>query len=174
MTNFKHIGKRIGTHGESVHGEFKIDSSEPKKPEKKVKLKKPVDISKVPKEQQDKLESFIKQWENPSNWYESRIEGFEWFLDVAEKNDVEPEAVEFVVKKNSQNMMICKPELIETEGIHEKDPLSIKDLDRLRKFLILYPQYKSRVENGENVADIAISIVKKHLEEEEKRSLGQD
>ena len=31
---------------------------------------------KIPKEQRDKLESFIKHWINPSEWYEWREEGY--------------------------------------------------------------------------------------------------
>ena len=34
---------------------------------------------KIPNEQINKLESFIKQWVNPSEWYEMRNNGFKQF-----------------------------------------------------------------------------------------------
>lgn len=130
---------------------------------------------KIPKDQRDKLESFIKQWVNPSGWYEWREEGLKWFLMVAERNDVKPEDVEFVIKKNSDGQMICQPEVKNRDSLpHIKDLPKSEDIDRLRKYLKQFPIYNNRIENGENVVDIAISIIKKYSEEEETRNLGLD
>ncbi len=124
---------------------------------------------KIPKEQRDKLESFIKHWVNPSEWYEWREEGLKWFLMVAERNDVKPEDVEFVIKKDSDGKTILEPELKNREGLSNKEVLpESEDIDRLRKFLLQFPVYNNRIENGENVVDIAISIIKKYSEEETK------
>ena len=124
---------------------------------------------KIPKEQIDKLESYIKHWINPSEWHEWRDEGLKWFLMVAERNDVKPEDVEFVIKKNSDGKMIIEPELKNKAGLTNKEELpKNEDIDRLRKFLIQFPVYNNKIENGENVVDIAISIIKKYSEEKTK------
>ena len=92
-----------------------------------------------------------------------------WFLMVAKRNDVKPEDVEFVIKKNSEGKMILEPELKNREGLSNIEDLpKSEDIDRLRKFLIQFPVYNNRIENGENVVDIAISIIKKYSEEETK------
>ena len=124
---------------------------------------------KIPKEQIDKLESYIKHWINPSEWHEWRDEGLKWFLMVAERNNVKPADVEFVIKKNSNGKVIIEPELKNKAGLSNKEDLPMsEDIDRLRKFLIQFPVYNNRIENGENVVDIAISIIKKYSEEETK------
>ena len=88
---------------------------------------------------------------------------------VAERNDVKPDDVEFVIKKNSNGKMIIEPELKNKAGLSNKEDLQkIEDIDRLRKFLTQSPLYNNRIENGENVVDIAISIIKKYSEEETK------
>jgi hypothetical protein len=172
MTNFKNFKKVIETNVESVHKDFKLQHSEIGKPSTKTDLNK-VDVSKVPKEQRDKLDSYIQQWENPSKWYECRIQGLEWFLSVAQKNNVSPENIEFVIEENSQKKPRLTPMLKSMEGSCQIIPKT-DDMDRLRKFLKLYPKYRIRVENGENVADMAISIIKNHIENEERRKLGLD
>lgn len=170
MSNFKNLKKVIETNVESVHKDFKLQHSDIGKPSPKTDLN-PVDVSKVPKEQRDKLDSYIKQWENPSKWYECRIQGLEWFLSVAQKNNVSPENVEFVIEENSQKKPKLTPMLksreISSQIIPKKD-----DMDRLRNFLKQYPKYRIRIENGENVADMAISIIKSYAEKEERRNLG--
>jgi hypothetical protein len=124
---------------------------------------------KIPKEQRNKLESFIKHWVNPSEWYEWREEYLKWFLVVAERNDVKPEDVEFVIKKNNNGKMTCEPELKSKAGLSNIEDLpKSEDIDRLRKFLIQFPAYNNRIENGEDVVDIAISIIKEYSEEESK------
>ena len=172
MTNFKNLKKVIETNVESVHKDFKLQHSEIGKPSTKTDLNK-VDVSKVPKEQRDKLDSYIQQWENPSKWYECRIQGLEWFLSVAHKNNVSPENVEFVIEKTSKKQPLLKP-MVKSKEAPTETMLQLEDMDKLRKFLKLYPQYKIRVENGENIADIAISIIKNHVENEERRKLGLD
>ena len=122
---------------------------------------------KIPKEQKDKLESFIKNWVNPSEWYEWRQEGLKWFIMVAERNNVKPEDVEFVIKKNSKGKMILEPEVKNKEDLANNKDLPVNgDIDRLRKYLIQFPKFNNRIENGENVVDIAISIINKYSEEE--------
>ena len=124
---------------------------------------------KIPKEQIDKLESYIKHWINPSEWHEWRDEGLKWFLMVAERNKVKPADVEFVIKKNSNGKVIIEPELKNKADLSNKEDLpKSEDIERLRKFLIQFPVYNNRIENGENVVDIAISIIKKYSEEETK------
>ncbi|UTB32221.1 MAG: hypothetical protein NKF70_12085 [Methanobacterium sp. ERen5] len=172
MSNFKNLKKVIETNVESVHKDFKLQPSEIGKTSPKTDLN-PVDVSKVPKEQRDKLDSYIKQWENPSKWYECRIQGLEWFISVAQKNNVSPEHVEFVIEKTSKKQPILKP-MVKSKEAPTETKLQMEDMDKLRKFLKLYPQYKIRVENGENIADIAISIIKNHIENEERRKLGLD
>lgn len=172
MTNFKNIYKGIETNVKSVQRDFQVEPAEIGKPKPKINSN-PVDISRVPKEQSDKLESYIKQWENPSKWYECRMKGLEWFLEVAEKNNVTPENVEFVIEKTSEKQPILKP-MVKTRELPDKTIPKLDDMDRLRKFLKQCPKYKVRVENGENVADMAISIIKDHLEKEERRNLGLD
>jgi len=91
---------------------------------------------------------------------------------VAERNDVKPEDVEFVIKKNSDGQMICQPEVKNRDSLpHIKDLPKSEDIDRLRKYLKQFPIYNNRIEN---VVDIAISIIKKYSEEEETRNLGLD
>lgn len=170
MTNFKNLKEVIRTNVKSIQSDFQSESSEIGNPQNKSNLG-PVDISMVPKEQRDKLESYIKQWENPSTWYESRIRGLEWFLNVAQQNNVSLEDVEFVIEKTREKRPIIKPIVKHKEISAETNP-KLDDMDRLRKFLKLYPQYKIRVENGENVADMAISIIKSYIEKEERRNLG--
>jgi hypothetical protein len=170
MTNFKNLNKAIETNVKSIQRDFQAEPAEIGKPRTKISLD-PMDISKVPKEQRDKLESYIKQWENPSKWYECKMEGLEWFLKVAQKNNATAEEVEFVIEKNSKNQPILKP-MVKNRDLTEKITPKMDDMNRLRKFLKQYPQYKSRVENGENVADMAISIIKEYLEKEERRNLG--
>ena len=121
---------------------------------------------KIPKDQRDKLESFIKQWVNPSGWYERRKEGLKSFLIVAEHNDVKPEDVEFVIKKDNTGQMICEPKVKKYDSLPNIEDLpKKKDDNRLRKYLKQFPIYNNRIENGENVVDIAISIIKKYSEE---------
>jgi hypothetical protein len=172
MTNFKNLKKVIETNVESVHSDFKLQPSEIGKSVPKTDLN-PVDISKVPKEQRDKLDSYIKQWKNPSKWYECRIQGLEWFLNVAQKNNVSPESVEFVIEKSSANEPILKP-VVKSKKLPTETSSTLDDMDKLRKFLKQYPQYKVRIENGENIADIAISIIKNQVEWEERRKLDLD
>ena len=43
-----------------------------------------------------------------------------------------------------------------------------EDIDRTRKFFTQFPLYNNRIENGENVVDIAISIITKYSEDETK------
>jgi len=122
---------------------------------------------KIPKEQINKLESYIKQSVNPSGWYERRKEGLKSFLIVAEHNDVKPEDVEFVIKKDSTGQMICEPKVKKYDSLpNREDPPKRKEDNRLRKYLKQFPKYNNRIENGENVVDIAISIIKKYSEEE--------
>jgi len=122
---------------------------------------------KIPKEQIVKLESFIKHWVNPSGWYERRKEGLKSFLIVAEHNDVKPEDVEFVIKKDNTGQMICEPKVKKYDSLPNIEDLpKKKDDNRLRKYLKQFPIYNNRIENGENVVDIAISIIKKYSEEE--------
>jgi hypothetical protein len=122
---------------------------------------------KIPKEQIVKLESFIKQWVNPSGWYERRKEGLKSFLIIAEHNDVKPEDVEFVIKKDNTGQMICEPKVKKYDSLPNIEDLpKKKDDNRLRKYLKQFPIYNNRIENGENVVDIAISIIKKYSEEE--------
>jgi hypothetical protein len=122
---------------------------------------------KIPKEQKDKLESFIKNWVNPSEWYEWRQEGLKWFIMVAERNNVKPEDVEFVIKENNKGKMILEPEVKNKESLANNKDLPVnEDIDRLRKYLIQFPKFNNRIENGENVVDIAISIINKYSEEE--------
>ncbi len=172
MTNFKNLKKVIETNVESVHSDFKLQPSEIGKSSPKTDLN-PADISKVPKEQRDKLDSYIKQWKNPSKWYECRIQGLEWFLNVAQKNNVSPESVEFVIEKSSANEPILKP-VVKSKKLPTETSSTLDDMDKLRKFLKQYPQYKVRIENGENIADIAISIIKNQVEWEERRKLDLD
>jgi len=172
MTNIKNIYKGIEANVKSIQRDFQTEHTEIVKPKSKNNSN-PVDISKVPKEQKDKLESYIQQWENPSKWYECRIKGIEWFLEVADKNDVTPENVEFVIEKTSNNQPLLKP-VVKGREVKEKTIPKMDDMDRLRKFLKQCPEYRNRVENGENVADMAISIIKNYLDKEEKRRLGLD
>lgn len=172
MKNFKNFGKGIETDIKSIKSDFKLETSETENSNQKVSLNNSVDILKVPKEERDKLESYIKHWINPSKWYESRIKGLQWFLMVAKKNNVKPENVEYVIEKNSDKQAICKPIVKNEKVLDGKNLPKLDDIGRLRKFLKLYPIYNNRVENGENVADIAISIIKKYSEEEEIRNLG--
>lgn len=168
--NFKNLKKVIETNVESVQSDFKLQPSEIGKSSKKTDLNH-VDISKVPKEQRDKLDSYIKQWENPTKWYECRIQGLEWFLNVAQKNNVSPENVEFVIEKTSEKQPVLKP-VVKGMDVPDQAVTKMDDMNRLRKFLKQCPEYRTRVENGENVADMAISIIKDYLEKEERRKLG--
>ena len=172
MTNFKNLKEVIRTNVKSIQSDFQSESSEIGNSQDKSNLS-PVDISKVPKEQRDKLESYVKQWENPSNWYECRIQGLEWFLNVSKLNNVSPEDVEFIIEKTKEKKPIIKPIVKHKEVSGETNP-KLDDMDRLRRFLKLHPPYKIRVENGENVADMAISIIKNYLDKEERRNLGLD
>lgn len=172
MSNFKNLKEVIRTNVKSIQSDFPTESSEIGSSQDKNKLSQ-VDFSKVPKEQRDKLESYIKQWENPSNWYECRIQGLERFLNVAQQNNVSPEAIEFVIENTSDKKPIIKP-IVKHEDVSTETNPQLDDLDRLRRFLKLYPKYKTRVENGENVADMAISIIKSNIEKEKRRNLGLD
>lgn len=121
---------------------------------------------KIPNEQINKLESFIKQWVNPSEWYERRKNGLNSFLIVVERNNVKPEDVEFVIKKNSNGQMICEPEIKNSKNISNSEDLpKSENTDRLRKYLKQFPIFNNRIENGENVVDIAISIIQKYSDE---------
>jgi hypothetical protein len=125
----------------------------------------------LPKEQAVKLDSFIKHWVNPSEWYESKEECQKSFLMVAERNNVKPDDVEFVIKKNSAGQMISEPELKNRDNLLNIEDLHKSgDMDRLREFLIQFPVYNNRIVNGENVVDVAISIIKKYSKEEEIRN----
>jgi hypothetical protein len=121
---------------------------------------------KIPNEQINKLESFIKQWVNPSEWYERRKTGLNNFKMVVENNDVKPEDVEFVIKKNSNSQMICEPEVKNRESKQNLETLPKgENTDRLRRYLKQFPIFNNRIENGENVVDIAISIIQKYSDE---------
>ena len=121
---------------------------------------------KIPNEQINKLESFIKQWVNPSEWYETRKNGLNSFLMVVERNNVKPEDVEFVIKKNIDGQMICEPEIKNRESKSNLEDLPKgENTDRLRRYLKQFPIFNNRIENGENVVDIAISIIQKYSEE---------
>jgi len=172
MTNFKNLKKGIKTNMKSVQRDFQVEPSEIGKTKQKTNLD-PVDISKVPKEEKDKLESYIQQWENPSNWYDCKMKGLEWFLNVAQKNNVPPENIEFVIEKNSQKKPRLTP-MLKSREISSQIIPKTDDMDRLRKFLKQYPKYRIRVDNGENVTDMAISIIKSYVEKEERRNLGLD
>jgi len=172
MTKVKNFGNGLETDIKSIQSDFKLETSETEKSNRNININNSVDILKVPKEQRDKLESYIKHWINPSKWYESRKNGLEWFLMVAKKNNVKPENVEYVIEENSNKQTICKPIVKNRKLLKEKNLPKLDDINRLRKFLKQYPTYNNRVENGENAADIAISIIKKYSEEEEKRNLG--
>jgi hypothetical protein len=121
---------------------------------------------KIPNEQINKLESFIKQWVNPSEWYEMRKNGLNSFLMVVKRNNVKPEDVEFVIQKNSNGQMICEPEIKNSESKSNLEDLpKSENTDRLRRYLKQFPIFNNRIENGENVVDIAISIIQKYSEE---------
>ena len=121
---------------------------------------------KIPNEQINKLESFIKQWVNPSEWYEMRNNGLNSFLMVVKRNNVKPEDVEFVIQKNSNGQMICEPEIKNSECKSNLEDLpKSENTDRLRRYLKQFPIFNNRIENGENVVDIAISIIQKYSEE---------
>ena len=121
---------------------------------------------KIPNEQVNKLESFIKQWVNPSEWYETRKNGLNNFLMVVERNNVKPEDVQFVIQKNSNGQMICEPEIKNSESKSNLENLPKgENTDRLRRYLKQFPIFNNRIENGENVVDIAISIIQKYSEE---------
>ena len=121
---------------------------------------------KIPNEQVNKLESFIKQWVNPSEWYETRKTGLNNFLMVVERNNVKPEDVQFVIQKNSNGQMICEPEIKNSESKSNLENLPKgENTDRLRRYLKQFPIFNNRIENGENVVDIAISIIQKYSEE---------
>lgn len=171
MTNFKNHENGIEINVKSIQSDFNLEPSELGKHDQKLNLN-PVNIKEVPKEQRDKLDSYIKQWKNPSKWYECRINGLEWFLRVAQKNNVNPEDVEFIIENDNENHPVIRPLLKNNRITSDKNISKLGDMDRLRKFLKLYPKYKTRVENGENVADIAISIIKKYTDEEEMRNIG--
>jgi len=120
----------------------------------------------IPKEQMDKLDSFIKHWVNPSEWYESKEECQKSFLMFVKDNNVNPEDVEFVLKKNSTGKMICEPKFKNRDNLPNIECLpECGDIDRLREFLLQFPVYKTRIINGENVVDVAISIIKKYSAE---------
>lgn len=170
MTNFKNIYKGIETSVKSVQRDFQVEPAEIGKPRSK-RNSNTVDISRVPEEQKNKLESYIKQWENPSKWYECKMKGLEWFLQVAEENNVTPENVEFVIEKTSAKQPILKP-VVKGSEVKDQAITEMDDINKLRKFLKQCPEYRTRVENGENVADIAISIIKNYLEKEERRKLS--
>ncbi|WP_048190414.1 hypothetical protein [Methanobacterium sp. SMA-27] len=121
---------------------------------------------KIPNEQINKLESFIKQWVNPSEWYEMRKNGLNSFLMAVKRNNVKPEDVEFVIQKNSNGQMICEPEIKNSESKSNLEDLpKSENTDRLRRYLKQFPIFNNRIENGENVVDIAISIIQKYSEE---------
>jgi hypothetical protein len=121
---------------------------------------------KIPNEQINKLESYIKHWINPSKWYERRKNGLNSFLMVVERNNVKPEDVEFVIKKNNNGQMICEPEIKNSENLSNLDDLpKSENTDRLVRYLKQFPIFNNRIENGENVVDIAISIIQKYSEE---------
>ena len=121
---------------------------------------------KIPNEQINKLESFIKQWVNPSEWYEMRKNGLNSFLMVVKRNNVKPDDVEFVIQKNSNGQMICEPEIKNSECKSNLEDLpKSENTDRLRRYLKQFPIFNNRIENGENVVDIAISIIQKYSEE---------
>ena len=121
---------------------------------------------KIPNEEINKLESFIKHWVNPSEWYEKRKNGLDNFKMVVERNNVKPEDVEFVIKKNSNGQMICEPEIKNRESKTNLEDLPKgENTDRLRRYLKQFPIFNNRIENGENVVDIAISIIQKYSEE---------
>ena len=121
---------------------------------------------KIPNEQINKLESFIKQWVNPSEWYEMRNNGLNSFLMVVKRNNVKPEDVEFVIQKNSNGQMICEPEIKNSGSKSNLEDLpKSENTDRLRRYLKQFPIFNNRIENGENVVDIAISIIQKYSEE---------
>jgi hypothetical protein len=116
----------------------------------------------------NKLESFIKHWVNPSKWYKWREESIKAFLIMAKSNGVKPEDVEFVIKKNSTGQIICEPEVKNRNCLpNTEDQSNNSDIDRLREYLKQFPIYNNRIENGENVVDIAISIIKKYSKQEE-------
>ncbi len=121
---------------------------------------------KIPNEQINKLESFIKQWVNPSEWYEMRKNSLNSFLMVVKRNNAKPEDVEFVIQKNSNGQMICEPEIKNSESKSNLEDLpKSENTDRLRRYLKQFPIFNNRIENGENVVDIAISIIQKYSEE---------
>ena len=121
---------------------------------------------KIPNEQINRLESFIKQWVNPSEWYEMRKNGLNSFLMVVKRNNVKPDDVEFVIQKNSNGQMICEPEIKNSECKSNLEDLpKSENTDRLRRYLKQFPIFNNRIENGENVVDIAISIIQKYSEE---------
>ncbi len=64
--------------------------------------------------------------------------------------------------------MICEPEIINKDNPLHKESPKRQDIDRLRKYLEQFPKYTNRIENGENVVDIAISVINKYSEEEKK------
>ncbi|MBZ2165441.1 hypothetical protein [Methanobacterium spitsbergense] len=124
---------------------------------------------KIPNEQINKLESFIKQWVNPSEWYETRKNGLNSFLKLVERNNVKPDDVHFVTQKNSNGQMICEPEVKNSESNSNFEDLpKSENTDRLRRYLKQFPIFNNRIENGENVVDIAISIIQKYSEEKTK------
>ena len=122
----------------------------------------------IPIEQSNKLESFIKHWVNPSIWYESKKEGLKRFLLIAKHNEVKLDEVEFVIKKDNNGQMICEPEIINKDNSTRKEAPKRQDIDRLSKYLEQFPKYNNRIENGENVIDIVISVINKYSELEKK------
>jgi hypothetical protein len=116
-------------------------------------------VMEIPKKQMNKLESFIKHWVNPSKWYKCREEGIKAFLIMVKSNGVKPEDVEFVIKKNNTGQIICEPEVKNRDNLtNMEDTSQREDIDRLGEYLKQFPIYNNRIENGENVVDIAISI----------------
>ena len=88
------------------------------------------------------------------------------FLMVVERNNVKPEDVEFVIQKNINGQMICEPEIKNRECKSNLEDLpKSENTDRLRRYLKQFPIFNNRIENGENVVDIAISIIQKYSEE---------